>query len=345
MTKLRVLTDYHHSDLFESLCLLFEDRFGFELYIPQGMEWFNSGIWGYPVESTAHQYLEHWAYESDEGDHWAWPDTHHPPRVVKRVTLEQARSQKWDMVLATFFHNQVGFNKLAKEWGVKFGLQIGNMPMADHFEMADFVLFSTAFGNPPTCPYVQYHQEFSLKDFRFEYPPSDNKLAATWVNLIGHSNFGDFDRFKTLANDVPELDWRCYGHDERAVNPYWRASLAPISAVAESMRSARVAIHFKGQGDGFGHVVHTIFACGKPVIATASVYRNMLAAPLFVDGVTSWDVQSHTRDENAQVVRRLASDDDFHRKMSEASAARFKEVVNFDADAQAVKTLLERVLP
>lgn len=44
---MRVLADYHHHDLFESLAILFEDRLGWELYRPIGMEWFDEGYWNF----------------------------------------------------------------------------------------------------------------------------------------------------------------------------------------------------------------------------------------------------------------------------------------------------------
>ncbi len=110
------------------------------------------------------------------------------------------------------------------------------------------------------------------------------------------------------------------------------------------MRAARIGLHFKRWSDGYGHVIHNLFAVGKPVVATASYYKGKLAEPLFVDGVTSFDVQTRTNQEVTDIVRRLAFDDDFHRQISENSAARFKEIVDFDAEAQEIRAMLENVL-
>jgi glycosyltransferase involved in cell wall biosynthesis len=42
-----VLADRHHADLAESLLKLFEDRFGWEVYFPIGLEWADEGLWDY----------------------------------------------------------------------------------------------------------------------------------------------------------------------------------------------------------------------------------------------------------------------------------------------------------
>jgi hypothetical protein len=41
--KRKVLADWHHPALWESLSILFEDRFGWELYSPMGLEWTKHG--------------------------------------------------------------------------------------------------------------------------------------------------------------------------------------------------------------------------------------------------------------------------------------------------------------
>ena len=42
---IRILADFHHHALWESLRLVFEERFGWELYRPIGMDWFIEGYW------------------------------------------------------------------------------------------------------------------------------------------------------------------------------------------------------------------------------------------------------------------------------------------------------------
>ena len=45
-----------------------------------------------------------------------------------------------------------------------------------------------------------------------------------------------------------------------------------------------------------------------------------------------------------RIVSRLASDDDHWRRVCEDVAARFREVVSFDEEAEAIRAMLEGVL-
>lgn len=309
------------------------------------MEWFQQEYWiherAYWGDKVAHQYLDPYGSDVDCGDHSEREDWSHPGRIHKMLTVDQAKAMRPEIVLCSLFHNESGYYRMSQELGAKFGLQVGNLMTPNHFEWAHFAMLSCTKpdGRYPTIPYVMYHQEFSLKDFYFEYPPL-NMDASTWVHGVGGTQW--FSLFGQLAHEVPELTWRTYGHKEE--HPYWSGSISPTFKVAWSMRAARVGIHFKTHGDGYGHVIHNLFACGKPVVGTATYYQDQIAGPLFVDGVTSFDVQRRSHEDIAQVVKKLALDDDFHQKVSEASHRRFQEVVNFDEDAEKVRKLVEGIL-
>jgi hypothetical protein len=60
--------------------------------------------------------------------------------------------------------------------------------------------------------------------------------------------------------------------------------------------------------------------------------------------VTSYNVEGRTPAEIAALLRELRDDEDKHLRMCEAAAARFREVVNFDAEADQIRRLLEGVL-
>lgn len=345
---MRLLADHHHGDLWESLELLFTDRFGWDIYRLRGMEWWDEGFWQYERgaphgHDIAKQYLQPLDTDRDMGDHWERDDPTHPGRVQKMLTLEQARSQKLDAVIATLTENEPGLHSFARSIGTKYGIQVGNQGTNNRYELMDFALFSTTRPwYPPDKPYVTYHQEFSLEDYHYQWPPTERDKCSTWVQCLQLSS-EDYNRFTRLADLTPELRWRFHGHCAQD-DPRWESNVITSAEVAAQMRAAGIGIHFKRWSDGYGHVIHSLFAVGKPVIATASYYHDKLAAPLFVDGVTSFDVQTRSDAEVVDIIRRLATDDDFHRTISEAAHARFKEVVDFDADAEAVKWLLESVL-
>jgi hypothetical protein len=176
---MRVLVDYHHHDLWESLELLFTDRFGWELLRPIGMDWFEQGYWNHERkwhgDAIARQYLEPWGSDvSDLDGRLSRLDTSHN-RVQKLVTLEQARELRPDIVISTLAHNHEGLARFAAEVGATFGLQIGNVRFGaqdmaeDRWDLADFGLVSGVMPLTPPKPHVTYHQEFAVPEY--EPPP------------------------------------------------------------------------------------------------------------------------------------------------------------------------------
>ena len=73
-------------------------------------------------------------------------------------------------------------------------------------------------------------------------------------------------------------------------------------------------------------------------------YTGKLAGPLFVEGVTSFDVESRSEHEMVTLLRRLRDDDEYHRTICEAAARRFGEVVDFDGEAAAIASMLGAAL-
>jgi hypothetical protein len=347
MSAVRVLSDHHHSSLWESLELLFTDRLGFELYRPRGAEWWEQGMWQFDrqmphFEAVARQYMGEWSTDVDCGDHWERTDSMYPHRVHKMLTLEQARDLRPDIVMATISENEPGFHAFAREIGAKFGIQLGNQGSINHYHLADFSLISTTRDSYPWTPYVVYRQEFDLEHYRFEYPPSERDYIGSWVQALPAIE-EDYGRFLALAHDLPELRFRYHGH-VGPVDDFWGGNVTTSEELARQMRSAGVGLHFKRWSDGYGHVAHNLAAVGKPLVATASYYADKLFGPLLVEGVTSFDVQTHTHQETVDFIRRLTVDDELHERMSRAMATRFREIVNFDVEAEQIRSMLENVL-
>jgi len=137
--------------------------------------------------------------------------------------------------------------------------------------------------------------------------------------------------------------WRWYGHCEPR-DEWFGGDHATTPEVAASMHTARIAWHPKRWSDGYGHVIHNWFSIGRPVIGSAGYYADKLAGPLFEEGVTSFDMDRLSDDELAATVRMLLGDEDRWRRMCEASADRFRAVVDFDAEAAAIRAMLENVM-
>lgn len=343
---IRVLTDAIHADLWESLRILVEDRFGWELYAPHGLGWYESGIWNFERarlgDAVARQFLDPWHADVPGSQAWLRPDTTHPGRIIKRLTIEQARDLKPDLVISTLAENDLGWKGFADEVGAHFGVQVGNQGQGCVWGAAEFALISTTTpGFTPWMPHVYYHQEFSLEDFA-----ADGGARAlpdrvgTWVQCATTS--GGYDRFRTLAARTG-LDWRWYGHCGEA-DEYHGGNMPSTPEVAARMHEARIAWHWKEWSDGYGHVIHNLAAIGRPLLVTAGYYADKLAGPLLVEGVTSWDVRRHTDDELVRIISRLVSDDDHWRRVCLDTAQRFREVVSFDEEADEIRAMLEGVL-
>ena len=349
---LRLLVDYHHHDLWESMALLC-DRLGWELLRPIGMDWFDQGYWNHERkwhgDAVAKQYLEPWGSDKDG----TRLDASHG-RVQRLVTLAQARDLKPDIVMSSLAHNHEGFARFAKEVGAKFGLQIGNVRFSaqdmaeDRWDLAAFGLVSALMPAPIPKPHVVYHQEFSLTDFAPGPPP-----ARKWGGPLRVSSFVQcypqdapaYDYWRKAAEQAPEVKWLVFGsYGEAPKDDFAAGNLDLCRSVGGAMRMSDVGWHAKRWSDGYGHVIHNWFSVGRPVLGFRDYYKDQLAGALWVEGETAWDIQSRSPGEVAELLRRFRDDEDFHTAACEASAKRFREVVNFDEEEQAIRRLFEAVL-
>ena len=154
--------------------------------------------------------------------------------------------------------------------------------------------------------------------------------------------YADFTR---IATDHPEFDWRVYGAYGSCPTDQWAAgNLSKCADVGAAMRASDVAWHTKQWSDGFGHVIHNWAAVGRPLIGHEWYYRTQLAGPLWQEGVTSFDLTDKAPDVVAGIVDRLYGDPDLRLRMGENLAARFREIVNFDEEEQAIRRMFEAVL-
>lgn len=341
---MRVLCDYAHADLWESMVMLFEDRYGWKLYRPIGMDWYSDGIWRFEHDrhgdAVARQFLQAWSDDTETTDHWLRQDVQHG-RTMKMVTLDQARSQAWDLVIATLAENEAGLRGFAAQVGATYGIQVGNQDAPNNWTAAQFALLSvTTPGFTPWIPHVTYHQEFSTELFR-PGPSTERDMIATRVQCFNGTP--DYARFVTLAGLAPEFRWLHYGHcGERDI--HWGGDAATTAEIAAGMRAARIAYHVKRWSDGYGHVIHNWFAIGRPVLGSSSYYRDKLAGPLFWEGVTSFDIDMRSDAEVIELVRQLAGDDDYYQRICENAQRRFVETVDFAAEAAEIRAMLDNVL-
>ena len=346
---MRVFADFHHHALYESLRILFEDRFGWELYRPIGMEWFAEELWNYERaewgENVAHQYLDPWSDDIDRGDHWERRDRKYPNRIFKMVTLEQYRAQRWDFVIATLDHNDTAYAKIAREKGARFGIEIGNQWGDRAWGEKPFVLSAIKPDPwPDGIEGVTLRQEFDLDQFRYE-PPGPFGIISSFMQCYPEgAGYSDWTQAARLA---PDLDWRVYGAYGTASDDEWKAGdIERVDDISVAMRASSVGWHVKRWSDGFGHVIHNWFALGRPVLAWTSYYDGRwdglrrISADLFREGVTSFDITGKPAEYSVGIIRELARDQDRYLRMCEETAAHFRRIVDFDAEADAAHMML-----
>lgn len=354
-----ILVDYHHHDLWESLELLCA-RLGWTLYRPIGMDWFDAGYWNFERawhgDAVARQYLEPWGsdtlvYSDGPTNHWTRYDASHD-RVQRMLSVEQARDLKPDIVMASVAHNHEGLYRFASEVGATFGIHLGNVRFShidmqeDRWDLAKFGIVTTLLPEPVNVPHVVVHQEFDLQDFRHEPPLADGIFTvSSFVNCFAENTRG-YAQFRDTANLRPEYDWRVYGsYGSVAEDEFAAGNIGECAKVGDAMREADVAWHTKQWSDGFGHVVHDWFAVGRPVIGYEWYYRTQLAGPLWQEGVTSFDLTDKSPADAVAILDRLYHDPDLRLRMGENAARRFREVVDFDEEEQAIRRMFAQVLP
>lgn len=348
---MRVLADFHHHALWESLRILLEDRFGWELYRPTGMEWWDAELWNYERQAwgadVAHQYLDPWPDDLARAGWTERRDRKYPDRTFRMVSLDQFREQRWDLVIATLDHNELAYAKLAREAGARFGIEIGNQ-WGDHaWEERPFVLSAI---KPDPWPAgiagVTLRQEFDIaRQFRYEPPSWPISTVASFMQCYPQG--AGYEQFTSTSRLAPEFDWRVYGAYGEAPDDEFKAGdIERVDDIADAMRATSLGWHVKRWSDGFGHVIHNWFAIGRPVFAWAPYYdgrwdgMRRIAADLFVEGVTSFDITGKGAGEIATMIRELAGDENRYRRLCEETAAHFRRTVDFDAEADAVHVLL-----
>lgn len=308
---MRALVDRHHSDLFHGLQVLFEDRLGIEVYTPVGREWWDEGFWrfgfGYGDDRLVRQFLECERV----------PDPHHPDRPIRFVTLDEARAMDWSHVVCTVEDNQPGFRRFADRVGAKYVVQVGNARQTIDHTLSPILL--------------DLAQEFDAKDLFGYWPPVHQKRVTSFVNLLPLIPEA-WEPFAGLRSRLPDHDFRSFGHE---CPDGFRD---PIAAVADEMAFAGWAYHDKVTGDGFGHVIHNWAAIGRPLIGHARYYEGQRAEPLWQDGITCVDLDRHSLDEAAEIIRRTTPEQ--HAEMSRAIRSVFDAIYDPDSDAEIARRLL-----
>lgn len=315
-----VLTDRHHAGLFRSLQLL-AARMGWTLYTPTGLDWWDEGYWSFG----------RWTYDDDRLARQflmqSGPDPEYPDVPIHYVTLDEAQAMDWAYVIASVPDNEVGFARFAREHGAEYVLQVGNTGQSIDWSLDPLALVSSEMQIRGRG--VVYHQEMEPVGFVRPFTGAFRlDTVASFVNCM--PSMGQC--WDVLEEARSELLIAVYGID----GP--KGVIKPYSALVERMGAVGWGWHDKAQGDGFGHVVHSWAAVGRPLIGHGSHYAGKMAGRFWQDGITCIDLDHHSVREAVEIVRTIPPED--HERMCRAIRAEF-DAIDFDAEAQAIRGLLE----
>jgi hypothetical protein len=328
LQTVRVLADWHHPALWESLSILFEDRFGWRLYAPAGPEW--KGVWAFQGGTpgwTADDYLAA-PGAIDRGEHAELTEVEYPGRPRKVVSVEQFEALTWDYVVASVGAHQRTFSNLAQRRGARYVHHIG-----DARRRREHIRQQVVLASPPNIHgALRHHQEFDMRLFAPGEPHDHAHVASFMLRMRQTSG-----PWRWLA-DAPGIGWSAVECDTMRGPGY----VAPMARVADMMRAAGWVWHDKAgymgsqPGDGYGHVLFTAAAMGRPLIGHASYYKGQAGETFWRDGETCIDLDRHTADEAVGLVLRYSGDPAAWAELSSSIRDRFLAEVDFDAEAEAI---------
>lgn len=348
---MKVLADLHHNELYHSLQLLFEERLGAELYRPIGLEWYEQGYWYvYPHIDTARQFLGtdqavntpkdvhgnllpnsarvNAHYRVEDGIYYVTDPT--KDKIQRGVTLEKFRDMDFDVLISSIPSHIQPFNQLISQSHpkAKHIFQVGNA--WGHREGIKNILASTApFSVPSDINICFYHQEFDLEVFRYEIPEIRN-VVSSFIHWMKRKEL-----MNSYASNFLGWEWKSFGAGMEDTIP-------KTSNLAKKIRKSTFVWHYKPEGDGYGHVIHNSFACGRPPIVWGAFYNGKLADALIIDGETCIDVSKHLYDENVRLIKKFSQPEE-HNIMCEKAYKRFKEVVDFNREEEVIRRFLENL--
>ena len=126
------------------------------------------------------------------------------------------------------------------------------------------------------------------------HPPTEHRTAASFVNCMPFMG-----RCWTLLQEAQALGLpvKVYGIDGPD------GIVKPNTALVDLMAGVGWGWHDKAQGDGFGHVLHTWAAVGRPLVGHAGHYAGKMGERFWLDGETCIDLDRHSVAEAVEMIR------------------------------------------
>jgi len=348
---MKVLADFHHEELYESLRFLIEKRMGWHLYRPVGMDWYHEGFWNvHPHITTAEQYLQvseldpETVSRMDAEDNFRklnkniissadgvinvasnlYSDAYH-----RGITLQGFKDRKFDIIISSMPQHVAPFNRLITEFqpDAKHVFQIGNNWQAPS-GVKNILTSSAMTSHPAGKNCVFYHQEFDLNTFCFQTSKNPHSVC-NMQHIMSHR--GLFDKLGTL---LPDWKFTAFGAQNGAGCPG-----PAMDEIATEFHNYGWLWHVKRGGDGYGYNIHHAAATGTPILTKKSYFRGMTGDKLLIDGVTCIDIDVHGLEGAAEIMKSID-----YSAWQKAIHENFSKNVDFDAEHQRLKEFFDRLL-
>jgi hypothetical protein len=329
---MKVLVDHHHGALLKSMYYLFKKRYNFDVYLPTGFDWLDKELLysSYPYRGTADQMLNSWTHDRFCVENFIKAD------------LEIFINTEFDIIVCTLLDNYKIFEDIIKKYNkkCKLILHIGNnnppslleqMGVKNLMSSSWPVYLVSKIPNKVFC-----RQEFSLDFFKPKYDCNVNSVA-NYKNILDKE---EYNTFLNLEKKLSNWSFKCYGTNNRD-------GIIPQTEhiMAESMRDFGFIYHFKKIDEGYGHVIHNAFACGKPVITNSNYmkvnfYNKFIGntpSLLFEPNITILDLTTDSIDD---IKYKLEKFSDSYKETSERVYNKFKNTVDFEKESESVRQFI-----
>lgn len=342
---MNILSDLHHESLYYSLQLLFEKRLEHKLYRSIGMTWFKNGYWAINnLEATAKQYLEGGykpvdqtmplnEIESVEGNGIVYVRDDHHHTEQRGILFSEFEKMDFDIIIASIPQHIKPFKELARMKNAKFIFQMGNVFNEVNLNEIPNLLANTLPRNiPPTCNYIQYHQEIS-DVFKPSSQPSE-RLITSFINVYDHNK--GFEDYMALKSIMPSHEFRSYG------GQCMDGTITGVENIATIMNRSQFIFHSKYMGDGFGHSLYSAMACGKPVITRISDYKGKLGEELLTHNETCLDLDICNINDISAIISNISPEQ--YQWMCQQARERFEKCVDYNKEEIEIKEFLDRLI-
>lgn len=302
---MKVFCDFHHRDLVNSMCHLFEKRMGGELYVPWGLDYYKEGYWGVVdanKDAVAEQFLISTFIKTERqtstvnGDGIITIDTKDGKLPYKGIDFNTFCKTKFDIIISTVPAHIPLYMKLLKDHQpqAKFIFEAGNNWGHIPINVSNF-LNSTTYtfisGEDMKGWTMQsLYKKFTKKDlYKGIHKIFQNRRTGKKCNMVYFHPEFDLNIFK---NDNSVKNIKSISNIRHGCNtlgglyelerrlPDWvikaygvdnrEGELFTDWDIARAMNESGFVYHVKPVGDGYGYNVHQTYAVGSILITDST---------------------------------------------------------------------------